>query len=155
MLLHAHPAKFAAEVLNGVVVARLLWRHDWRGAVAAGTLGFLPSTLLLWDKRVGPLAGTALGKLLLVYTTPSGFVLYNLSALPLGYGFWTHRLWPLPAGAALLLLPHVQSHEPAYLSDVLGLWVVPRQITTSYWGVKGHETAPRQCSHAGPSLRVT
>jgi len=68
---------------------------------------FVGSTIALWNKPNEDLAETARGKIMLVYATPSNFVIYNLSALPVIYGLWTHQGLYIVAGYSLLLLPHL------------------------------------------------
>ena len=42
-----------------------------------------------------------------VYGTPFNFLLYNLSALPVIYGFWLHDSFFILVGISILLLPHL------------------------------------------------
>jgi uncharacterized membrane protein YdjX (TVP38/TMEM64 family) len=107
MLQHAHPAKFVAEILGIIWGSYFLWIHNWIGAVISSVILFLGSTIALWNKPVGDLAETALGKIMLAYATPSNFVIYNLSALPVVYGLWTHQGFYVVSGYSLLLLPHL------------------------------------------------
>jgi len=107
MLQHAHPAKFVAEILGILWCTYFLWIHNWIGAVISSLIFFLGSTIALWNKPIDDLAETALGKIMLVYATPSNFVIYNLSALPVIYGLWMHRGPYIVAGYSLLLLPHL------------------------------------------------
>ena len=107
MLQHAHPAKFVAEILGIISCTYFLWLHNWIGAVITGVILFLGSTIALWNKPVENLAETALGKIMLVYATPSNFMIYNVSALPVIFGLWTHQVLYVLAGYSLLLLPHL------------------------------------------------
>jgi hypothetical protein len=108
MLQHAHPMKFAAEVLGVMWAVYFLWRHSWIGAVGVAIASFLLSTLLLWRKKQFEyLADTPLGRIILIYTSPINFVLYNLSAIPFVYGIWTHNYFYILIGISLLLLPHL------------------------------------------------
>jgi hypothetical protein len=75
--------------------------------VISSLILFLGSTLALWNTPVENLAETALGKIMLVYATPSNFVIYNLSALPVIFGLWTHQGLYIVAGYSLLLLPQL------------------------------------------------
>ena len=107
MLQHSHPAKFVAEILGIIWGTYFLWMHNWIGAVITSLILFLGSTIALWNKPVENLAETALGKIMLVYATPSNFMIYNVSALPAIYGLWTHQVLYVLAGYSLLLLPHL------------------------------------------------
>ena len=107
MLQHAHPAKFVAEILGIIWCTYFLWIHNWIGAGISSLLLFLGSTIALWNKPVEDLAETALGRIMLVYATPSNFIIYNVSALPVIYGLWTHQGLYVVAGCSLLLLPHL------------------------------------------------
>jgi hypothetical protein len=108
MLQHAHPMKFAAEVLGVMWCSYLLWYHNWVWTIGVAAASFLLSTLLLWkQKRYDYLAATALGKVILVYATPLNFLLYNLSAVPFVYGLWTHNSLFILISVSLLLLPHL------------------------------------------------
>lgn len=107
MLQHAHPAKFVAEILGILWCTYFLWIHNWIGAVISSVILFLGSTIALWNKPVEDLAETALGRIMLVYATPSNFIIYNVSALPVIYGLWTHRGLYIVAGYSLMLLPHL------------------------------------------------
>ena len=107
MLLHAHPVKFIAEILGAIWSVYFLWHHNWIWAVIVSLIGFLLSTLLLWNKQVDHLATTSLGKVMLVYGTPFNFLLYNLSALPVIYGLWIHDALFILIGLSILLLPHL------------------------------------------------
>src|SRR5881628_3039854 len=109
MLQHAHPAKFVAEILGIIWGIYFLWIHNWIGAVISSAILFLGSTIALWNKPVENLAETALGRIMLVYATLPNFVIYNLSALPVIYGLWTHQGLYVVAGYSLLLLPHLWS----------------------------------------------
>ena len=70
---------------------------------------FLRSTIALWYKPIEHLTETALGKIMLVYTTPTNFVIYNLTALSVIYGLWTHQGLYVVGGYSLLLLPHLRT----------------------------------------------
>ena len=107
MLLHAHPIKFIAEILGVIWSVYFLWHHNWIGAVIVSLVGFLLSTLLLWKQPIDHLATTSLGKVMSVYGTPFNFLLYNLSALPVIYGLWTHDALFILIGLSILLLPHL------------------------------------------------
>ena len=107
MLLHAHPAKFIAEILGAIWSAYFLWQHNWIGAVIVSVVGFLLSTLLVWKQPIDQLKTTSLGKFMAVYSTPSNFLLYNLSALPVIYGLWLHDSVFILIGISILLLPHL------------------------------------------------
>lgn len=108
MLQHAHPMKFAAEMLGLMWCVYFLWNHSWKGAVFVALASFLLSTLLLWRKKhYEYLAATSLGRIILIYTTPLNFLLYNLSALPFGYGLWRHNSVFILIGVSLILLPHL------------------------------------------------
>ena len=96
-----------AEILGVMWSMYFLWRRNWIGAVIVGVLGFLLSTILLWNKPIEGLATTQLGKIMAVYTTPLNFMLYNLSALPVIYGLWTHSVVFILLGYTILLLPHL------------------------------------------------
>src|SRR5207237_8077357 len=91
MLQHAHPMKFVAEILGVMWGIYFLWTHNWIGAVVSSVVLFFGSTLALWHKPIDDLAETPLGRIMLGYTNPLNFILYNLSALPVIYGVWTHR----------------------------------------------------------------
>ena len=107
MVLHAHPIKFVAEILGAMWSMYFLWRRNWIGAVIVSALGFLLSTILLWNKPIEGLVTTQLGKIMAVYATPLNFMLYNLSALPVIYGLWTHSVVFILLGYTILLLPHL------------------------------------------------
>jgi hypothetical protein len=107
MLQHAHPAKFVAEILGVMWGFYFLWIHNWIGAVISSLILFLGSTIALWNKPVEELAQTSLGRIMLVYAKPLNFVIYNVSALPVIYGLWTHQGLFIIAGYSLLLLPHL------------------------------------------------
>jgi hypothetical protein len=107
ILQHAHPAKFVAEILGVISCTYLLWIHNWIGAVITSLILFLGSTIALWNKPVEYLAETRRGKIMLVYATASNFIIYNLSALPVVYGLWTHQGLYVVAGYSLLFLPHL------------------------------------------------
>lgn len=108
MLQHAHPAKFLAECAGSFCAGYFLWRRQRAWAFSAGSAFFVLSTLVLWRRPIENLSGTPLGRAVLVYATPLNFVLYNLSAVPIGYGLWTHKVWPILAGSLVLLLPHLR-----------------------------------------------
>ncbi|SRR6266498_1014177 len=107
MLQHAYPAKFVAEILGVIWGSYFLWIHNWIGAVISSVILFLGSTIAIWNYPVKNLADSALGRIMLVYATPFNFVIYNLSALPVIYGLWTHRGIYVVAGYFLLFLPHL------------------------------------------------
>jgi hypothetical protein len=107
MLQHAHPMKFVAEILGVMWGIYFLWIHNWIGAVASSVVLFFGSTLALWNKPIDHLAATALGRIMLVYTTPLNFIIYNFSALPVIYGAWTHQLIYILIGYSALLSPHL------------------------------------------------
>src|SRR4051812_45803555 len=109
MLQHAHPMKFTAEVLGVMWSVYFLWRHQWILAAIAASVLFFVSTLLLWRsrKRLDRLAGTPLGKMMLVYAAPTAFAMYNLSAFPAVYGVWTHQPLFILVGISMLLAPHL------------------------------------------------
>jgi hypothetical protein len=108
MLQHAHPAKFVAEILGVMWGFYFLWNRNWIGAVVSSLLLFLGSTIALWNRPIDYLATTSLGKVMLVYSTPVNFIIYNVSAVPVIYGLWTHQMLYVVAGYSLmLLLPHL------------------------------------------------
>src|SRR5947208_1902158 len=107
MLQHAHPAKFVAEMLGVIWGSYFLWTHNWIAAAISSLMLFLGSTIALWNKPIENLAETVLGRTMLVYATPPNFVIYNLSALPVIYGLWTHQGLYVVVGYSLLLLPHL------------------------------------------------
>lgn len=107
MLQHAHPTKFVAEILGIMWSVYLLWNHRWVWALCVAVVSFLLSTLLLWGNRFEYLSSTTLGKVILVYSHPLNFVLYNLSALPLIYGLWVHETFYILVGVTIILLPHL------------------------------------------------
>lgn len=81
-----------------------------RPAVVSSVVLFLMSTLLLWNKSMEYLATTPLGRVMLVYATPLTFLIYNVSALPVIYGAWTHQV--------IYILRRLLNHAPASLVDV-------------------------------------
>ena len=107
MLQHAHPAKFVAEILGIIWGSYFLWIHNWIGAMISSVILFLGSTIVFWNEPIEDLAETALGKRMLVYATPFNFIIYNVSALPVIYGLWTHQGLYIVAGYSLLLSPHL------------------------------------------------
>ena len=107
MLQHAHPVKFVAEVMGVMWGLYFLWHQNWLGAVISSLLFFLMSTLLLWNKPTEYLADTALGRVMLVYATPLNFLIYNVSALPVIYGAWTHQGLYILIGYSLMLMPYL------------------------------------------------
>lgn len=107
MVLHAHPIKFTAEVLGVIWSVYFLWNRSWIGAVIVSLVGFLCSTLLLWNHPIDYLSTTPLGKVMSIYGTPFNFLLYNLSALPVIYGLWNHDSLFILIGISILLLPHL------------------------------------------------
>ncbi|HKG96353.1 MAG TPA: hypothetical protein VKA97_00965 [Pyrinomonadaceae bacterium] len=107
MLQHAHPAKFVAELMGIMWGIYFLWQQNWIGAVVSSVLLFLSSTLITWNKSMNYLAATPLGRVMLVYATPLTFLIYNLSALPVIYGAWTHQVIYILAGYSIMLLPHL------------------------------------------------
>lgn len=107
MILHAHPAKFIAEILGLIWSAYFLWQHNWIGAVIVGLVGFLLSTILLWNQPIDFLETTSLGKVMDVYGRPVNFLLYMLSALPVIYGLWLHDSFFVLIGVSILLSPHL------------------------------------------------
>ena len=109
MLQHAHPAKFVAEILGVIWGSYFLWIHNWIAAMISSLILFLGSTIALWYRPIEHLTETALGKIMLVYTTPTNFVIYNLTALPVIYGLWTHQGLYFVGGYSLLLLPHLRT----------------------------------------------
>jgi hypothetical protein len=111
MLQHAHPAKFVAEILGIMWGIYFLWLHNWIAAVISSIVLFLGSTIALWNKPVEYLATTSLGRIMLVYSTPLNFVLYNVSALPVIYGVWTHQALYIIGGYSLMLMPHLWASE--------------------------------------------
>jgi hypothetical protein len=125
MLLHAHPAKLGVELAGSLAAARCLCRHDWRGAAAASASAFLGSTVALWGAPVDSRSRTALGRAMLAYATPGGFALYNLSALPLVHGLWTHRKEG-PSSAAWRCWRCPTSGLAAGAADAGGSWRVTR-----------------------------
>ena len=54
-------------------------------AVISSLVLFLGSTIALWDKSVEHLSTTSLGRVMLVYSTPMNFIIYNVSAVPVIY----------------------------------------------------------------------
>ena len=108
ILSHAHPVKFIAEVLGIISSAYFLWLHNWAWAIIASVSFFLFSTLFLWNRSVDleHIASTPLGRIMLTYTTPVSFFLYNFSAVPLIYGLWTHNIFTIMLAILVLLVPH-------------------------------------------------
>jgi len=107
LLPHAHPVKFMAEVLGLVWGSYFLWQHQWVVALIGSTVLFVASTAVLWGKDMEHLASSTLGRFSLAYATPVGFILYNLSALPLIYGLWVHNAVFIVIATVLFLLPHL------------------------------------------------
>jgi hypothetical protein len=107
MLQHAHPAKFVAELMGIMWGLYFLWDQNWIGAVVSSVLFFLASTIILWNRPVEYLAATPLGRVMLVYATPVTFLIYNVSALPVIYGAWTHQVIYILIGYSIMLLPHL------------------------------------------------
>lgn len=64
MVLHAHPTKFTAELLGVIWSAYFLWNHNWIGALIASLVGFLGSTLLVWNEPIDRLPESRLGKVM-------------------------------------------------------------------------------------------
>jgi len=110
LLQHAHPAKFAAEILGILASGLLLWNHQWIATVLVALTFFLLSTLLLWREHVNveKLVDTPLGKIMLPYATPLNFFLYNFSAVPLVYGLWKHSIFFILIGVIILILPQLE-----------------------------------------------
>jgi hypothetical protein len=75
--------------------------------VTSSVILFFGSTIALWNKPVENLAATSLGRVMLVYAAPLNFIIYNVSALPVIYGVWTHQGLYIVAGYSLMLLPHL------------------------------------------------
>jgi hypothetical protein len=110
MLQHAHPMKFAAEVLGMIWSVYFLWHRQWIAAVIVAVASFLVSTILLWrTKQVTRLESTLLGKIMLAYSSPAAFCLYNFSAVPFVYGLWMHRPVFILIAISLLVVPHLWS----------------------------------------------
>lgn len=103
---HAHPMKFVCEVLGVMWGVYFLWHHNWIAAALISMALFLGSTLVLRNKPIDYLSRSALGKIMLVYATPVNFLFYNLSALPVVYGVWSHQPVFILLGITIFLLPH-------------------------------------------------
>ncbi len=109
ILSHAHPVKFSAEILGIFFSAYFLWLHNWIWAIIASIFFFLFSTLLVWKRNVDlqQIENSSLGKIMLVYSTPLNFFLYNFSAIPLIYGLWTHNIFSILLAILILLAPYL------------------------------------------------
>ncbi len=107
VLAHAHPAKFVSEVLGVMWATYLLWVNNWIGAIVAAFAFFLLSTIFLWNEPMEHLEKTPLGRILLVYSSPLNFFLYNLSVIPYIYGLWIHNFAYILLGVSILLFPHL------------------------------------------------
>jgi hypothetical protein len=105
MLGHAHPVKFVAELVGILCGLYFLWIHNWIAAIVSSVALFLGSTLLLWKKPIDYLEDTRLGRIMLAYGTPFNFAIYNLSALPVIYGAWTHSIPYIIVGYLIMLAP--------------------------------------------------
>ncbi len=109
ILPHAHPAKFVAEVVGIGWGSYFLWQHNWIVALVGSFVLFLLSTILLWNKQsnLSGIEKTSLGKIMMAYSTPFRFMLYNISIVPLVYGLWTHS-WPyIVVAICILFIPQI------------------------------------------------
>lgn len=107
ILSHTHPAKFVAEILGLAWGSYFLWQHHWPTALIGSMALFLISTVALWGEDMEYVASSALGRFSLAYATVPGFILYNLSALPLVYGLWVHSVFFIVIAAILFSIPQL------------------------------------------------
>ena len=114
MISHAHPIKFISEILGIIFATYFLWNGKWILSFIVAMFFF--STLLLWRRPLDYLEKTTLGKILLVYSKPLNFLLYNFSVIPYIYGIWNHDFLYIIIGIFLLVLPLILTRKikPSY-----------------------------------------
>lgn len=100
-----HPLKLATDISVTPIALYLLWNHRVWAAIG---VAFIPpvivSTLMLaWPPNLERIRDSAAGRYLRQYMTPLAQLIRLLTLVPMAYGAWTHKAWPILAGVVVLL----------------------------------------------------
>ena len=107
MMINAHPIKFWANIIGGLITLYFLWKHDLFYALLLGGLIIFGGTFFTtkYSKlSLEEIAGTRLGNLFRHYTTPLGFTCYCISHIIIPVSFWYHELILFGIGIVFLMM---------------------------------------------------
>lgn len=101
-----HPAKLATDIAAAIVFLFFLWHH--RVGLALVT-GFAPpvivsGAMMVWPPNVEKLKNSPTGRYIAKYMTQTIEAVRLLTLVPMAWGAWTHHVWLIGLGLAMLLL---------------------------------------------------
>ena len=101
-----HPAKLATDIAAAIVFLFFLWHHEVGLALAAG---FIPpvivsGAMMIWPPNLEKLKNSPVGKYILKCMTPTIEAVRLLTLVPMAWGAWTHQVWLIVLGLAMLSL---------------------------------------------------
>lgn len=101
-----HPIKLATDIGSAIAFLFFLWQHRIARALAAG---FAPPIIVSGVMMASPLdleklKNSRLGRYVSRYMTPAIEVVRLLTLVPMASGAWTHHIWLIVLGLAMLLM---------------------------------------------------
>jgi len=101
-----HPAKLTTDIAAAIAFLFFLWRHEVGLALAAG---FIPPVIVSGAMMIRPrnlekLKNSPVGRYIAKYMTPTIEAARLLSLVPMAWGAWTHHVWLIVLGLAVLSL---------------------------------------------------
>jgi hypothetical protein len=102
-----HPRRMIVGVVTLMWVLYSLWFHLWAWATLALVVGVPLGALATMGMHVEELAGTMLGKILLLHLHPVNVLLQSFGFAVLLYSFWIHSAMLMLLAISVILLGHM------------------------------------------------
>ena len=103
-----HPAKLFTDVAVTPISLSFLWQHEvWFSIIAAFVPPILVSSaMMIWPpvSDLERIRASAAGRYLKRFMTPLVEATRLLSLVPMAFGAWEHRFWPIGLGLAILTI---------------------------------------------------
>ena len=101
-----HPVKLATDIAAAIAFLFFLWHHEVGFALVSG---FLPpiivsGAMMIRAPNLEKLKNSPMGRYIAKYMSPTVEAVRFLTLVPMAWGAWTHHVWLIVLGLAMLLL---------------------------------------------------
>ena len=99
-----HPAKLATDITAAIAFLFFLWRHELGLALISGFVPpiIISGTMMIWPFNLEKPKNSLLGRYISKYMTPTIEATRLLTLVPMAWGAWTHHVWLIALGLAVL-----------------------------------------------------
>lgn len=107
MVRRGHPKNIIVGIVGFLWVIYFLWQHNWIWAVAVAVLSAVLGRLSTSGTKEETLAGTLLGKIMLLHLHPVNLTVQMVGFALLLYGLWMHSTIYIMAATSIVFLGHM------------------------------------------------